>query len=328
MQPGIPLTALHGKIKQDRRTIVFQDFLRRKSACMFATDIASRGLDFPDIDWVVQVDAPEDTNMYIHRVGRTARYNSGGRALLMLLPTEEINMTKGLQDAGVPIKRLTVNPKNAVSVGSVAANYLVAHPDCRSLAKKSFTGYLRSLQLLPGKYIHVYMNVYIYICMYIYIHIYIYTNIYIHIYISVYIYSQVYIYSYLFEIYIFVGKLQQNVNKLPLDAFAISLGLGITPDVPVPPNGEVEISELKEKKNVNRSLDKIKKQIKAAKDEKKRVCRYIYTYVCTYICINLCTYTCIKLHVIIYNCMYIDIRIYMYLHIAKHVHIYIYMYIG
>ena len=40
---------------------------------MFATDIASRGLDFPDIDWVVQVDAPEDTNMYIHRVGRTAR---------------------------------------------------------------------------------------------------------------------------------------------------------------------------------------------------------------------------------------------------------------
>ena len=33
----------------------------------------NRGLDFPDIDWVVQVDAPEDTNMYIHRVGRTAR---------------------------------------------------------------------------------------------------------------------------------------------------------------------------------------------------------------------------------------------------------------
>jgi hypothetical protein len=38
-----------------------------------------------------------------------------------------------------------------IYIGSVAANYLVAHPDCRSLAKKSFTGYLRSLQLLPGK---------------------------------------------------------------------------------------------------------------------------------------------------------------------------------
>lgn len=37
----------------------------------------------------VQVDAPEDTAMYIHRVGRTARYTAGGRGLLMLLPSEE-----------------------------------------------------------------------------------------------------------------------------------------------------------------------------------------------------------------------------------------------
>ena len=37
----------------------------------------------------IQVDAPEDTAMYIHRVGRTARYTAGGRGLLMLLPSEE-----------------------------------------------------------------------------------------------------------------------------------------------------------------------------------------------------------------------------------------------
>lgn len=51
------------------------DFVKRKSACMFATDIAARGLDFPDVDWVIQVDAPEDNAMYIHRVGRTARFD-------------------------------------------------------------------------------------------------------------------------------------------------------------------------------------------------------------------------------------------------------------
>lgn len=104
MQPGIVLTALHGKIKQERRTMIYMDFLKRKEVCMFATDIAARyvsfifiiintvackhnnmtlllllvslvcrGLDFPDVDWVVQVDAPEDSAMYIHRVGRTAR---------------------------------------------------------------------------------------------------------------------------------------------------------------------------------------------------------------------------------------------------------------
>ena len=75
MQPGIPLTALHGKIKQERRTLIYMDFIRKKHACLFATDIAARylfirtffyffsnyltllilcrGLDFPDVDWVV-----------------------------------------------------------------------------------------------------------------------------------------------------------------------------------------------------------------------------------------------------------------------------------
>ena len=42
MQPGIVLSALHGKIKQEKRTLIFKDFGRRKSACMFATDIAAR----------------------------------------------------------------------------------------------------------------------------------------------------------------------------------------------------------------------------------------------------------------------------------------------
>ncbi len=74
MQPGIVLTALHGKIKQERRSIIYMDFIKRSSVCMFATDIAARGLDFPDVDWVIQVDAPEDKDMYIHRVGRTARF--------------------------------------------------------------------------------------------------------------------------------------------------------------------------------------------------------------------------------------------------------------
>jgi ATP-dependent RNA helicase DDX10/DBP4 len=63
--------------------------MKRKAVCMFATDIAARGLDFPEVDWVIQVDAPEDAAMYIHRVGRTARYNSNGRGLLFLLADEE-----------------------------------------------------------------------------------------------------------------------------------------------------------------------------------------------------------------------------------------------
>jgi ATP-dependent RNA helicase DDX10/DBP4 len=55
LRPGIPLKALHGKMKQPKRMGVFQEFCESKAAVLFATDIAARGLDFPSVDWVVQV---------------------------------------------------------------------------------------------------------------------------------------------------------------------------------------------------------------------------------------------------------------------------------
>jgi ATP-dependent RNA helicase DDX10/DBP4 len=55
---------------------------------LFATDIASRGVDFPAVDWVLQVDLPEDVATYVHRVGRTARYKAKGNALLLLSKSE------------------------------------------------------------------------------------------------------------------------------------------------------------------------------------------------------------------------------------------------
>ena len=73
--------------------------LSRKHAVLFATDVASRGLDFPGVHWVVQMDCPEDVDTYIHRAGRTARYEDGGEALLMLTFHEEkgsFHWVKGL----------------------------------------------------------------------------------------------------------------------------------------------------------------------------------------------------------------------------------------
>ena len=53
----------------------------KTGSVLFATDIAARGLDFPTVDWVVQADCPEDVPMYIHRVGRTARYVAGVKTM-------------------------------------------------------------------------------------------------------------------------------------------------------------------------------------------------------------------------------------------------------
>lgn len=87
--------------------------------------------------------------MYIHRVGRTARYTAGGRGLLMLLPSEEKVVLDELSHAGIPIKRVSMNPNKTVSVSNRAAALLVSNPECRSLAKKAFTSYLKSYILLP-----------------------------------------------------------------------------------------------------------------------------------------------------------------------------------
>ena len=76
---GAPLAALHGKQSQAKRVAVFRAFAARSGgAVLVATDVAARGLDVPDVDWVVQLDAPEDADAYVHRVGRAAR--NGRRA--------------------------------------------------------------------------------------------------------------------------------------------------------------------------------------------------------------------------------------------------------
>ena len=85
---GQNLFELHGKQDQNKRTAIYFQFVEKKHAVLFCTDIASRGIDFPAVDWVIQYDCPEDINTYIHRVGRTARYKSRGTALMMLLPSE------------------------------------------------------------------------------------------------------------------------------------------------------------------------------------------------------------------------------------------------
>lgn len=85
----IPVTDIHGKQKQQRRTTAYFEFCQAEKGVLLCTDVAARGLDIPAVDWIIQYDPPDDPKEYIHRVGRTARGKSGkGRALLLLLPEE------------------------------------------------------------------------------------------------------------------------------------------------------------------------------------------------------------------------------------------------
>ena len=85
----IPVKDIHGKQKQQKRTSTYFEFCQAETGILLCTDVAQRGLDFPQVDWIVQYDPPDDPEDYIHRVGRTARGADGkGRALLFLLEHE------------------------------------------------------------------------------------------------------------------------------------------------------------------------------------------------------------------------------------------------
>ena len=111
LQPGLPLLHLHGRQKQTARLDITTRFSATKSACLFSTDVAARGLDFPAVDWVVQVDCPEDADTYIHRVGRTARYEHDGQAVMFVDPSEEEGMLAALERKKVVLEKVNVRER-------------------------------------------------------------------------------------------------------------------------------------------------------------------------------------------------------------------------
>lgn len=72
-------------MKQTKRITNYNKFNESGSGVMFATDVIARGIDFPEVDLIIQIDVPQDPNFYIHRIGRTARKGLFGHVSLDLL---------------------------------------------------------------------------------------------------------------------------------------------------------------------------------------------------------------------------------------------------
>jgi len=77
---GIEAGAIHGNKSQSQRTRTLQSFKSGEMRVLVATDIAARGLDIEDISHVINYDLPNESESYVHRIGRTARAGSEGNA--------------------------------------------------------------------------------------------------------------------------------------------------------------------------------------------------------------------------------------------------------
>lgn len=78
---GAKVDTLHGGMEQRHRTKVIQDFKHGYFRYLVATDVAARGLDIADIALVVNYDLPDNPETYVHRIGRTARFDNHGKAV-------------------------------------------------------------------------------------------------------------------------------------------------------------------------------------------------------------------------------------------------------
>jgi ATP-dependent RNA helicase DDX10/DBP4 len=150
LQPGIPLLHLHGRQKQTARLDITSRFTSAKHSCLFSTDVAARGLDFPAVDWVIQLDCPEDADTYIHRVGRTARYQREGRAVIFIDPSEEV-MLKRLEQKKVPIEEIKVKQNKQQSIKSQLQNMCFKDPELKYLGQTAFVSYVKSIHVQKDK---------------------------------------------------------------------------------------------------------------------------------------------------------------------------------
>lgn len=114
---NVKVLSIHGKMKSKRHK-VFDSFRKLKSGVLICTDVMARGVDIPEVDWVIQFDPPSSASAFVHRCGRTARIGNQGNALLFLLPAEEsyvefisINQKVPLQSFEIEGEVTDVTPK-------------------------------------------------------------------------------------------------------------------------------------------------------------------------------------------------------------------------
>jgi len=81
---GFPAVPLHGQLSQSQRLGALGKFKSGGRRVLVATDIASRGLDIPSVDVVINFDIPTHSKDYIHRVGRTARAGRSGKSITLV----------------------------------------------------------------------------------------------------------------------------------------------------------------------------------------------------------------------------------------------------
>ena len=117
---GLSVNAIHGNVRQSKRISILNNFRKKKYRILVATDVAARGLDIPHIKHVINYDLPQNSEDYIHRIGRTARAGASGAAICFVtekdkklwnIISKKINPEKEINNKDLNVKK-EINTKN------------------------------------------------------------------------------------------------------------------------------------------------------------------------------------------------------------------------
>ncbi|KAJ3385424.1 hypothetical protein HDU92_003065 [Lobulomyces angularis] len=160
--------SLHGKMDPKRREAIYNKFTNASSVVLLCTDVAARGLDIPDVDWVVQFDPPQDPKSFTHRCGRTARIGREGSAVVFLSPKEDTYI-EFLKVRKVPLEPLSLIPDNindenntiisAKKVTELIKKLNLGDRDIYEKGIKAFVSWVRSYNEHQANYIFQFKEV-------------------------------------------------------------------------------------------------------------------------------------------------------------------------
>ncbi len=149
-----PFFKLHSKISQKKRKKEYKQFLSAKGGVLLTTDLSARGIDVPNVDLILQYDPPKNEELYIHRVGRTARVGSEGMSILFLAQNEEPFMKyMSNKNVGIFPFKTTIDQTQAELFFSILKDINKSDKWIYEKAVKGFVAYMRFYTEHDLKYI-------------------------------------------------------------------------------------------------------------------------------------------------------------------------------
>jgi len=113
---GVNCLSLHSMKSQKDRMAAMSQFKSNQTKVLLATDVASRGLDIPEVQLVVNHNVPSEPRDYVHRVGRTARAGRVGKAVTLVTPTQ-VGLLQAIEaDTKVRMEELTMNEERVAEI--------------------------------------------------------------------------------------------------------------------------------------------------------------------------------------------------------------------